>query len=138
MRTQSLRRTSKIENLELRQFQRVLEGQRDEVLRTLNRLGDEVHSVNADDPKDIGDICMTTLSREALFRQTSEQRLMVRMIEEALDRIQRSTFGACLACGDDINPRRLSALPWTQRCLRCQGQFEQGTPEYQSAERRLA
>jgi RNA polymerase-binding transcription factor DksA len=47
------------------------------------------------------------------------------MTEAALARIQQGTFGVCVACGDDINPRRIDALPWTQYCLRCQQGFEQ-------------
>jgi len=31
-----------------------------------------------------------------------------------------------MACGDDINARRLEALPWTRYCLHCQQSFEQG------------
>ncbi len=50
---------------------------------------------------------------------------MVRMIDVALARIQQGIFGGCVACGDDINSRRLDALPWTQYCLRCQQSFEE-------------
>ncbi|MGA9967804.1 MAG: TraR/DksA family transcriptional regulator [Terriglobales bacterium] len=81
--------------------------------------------MDVDCPKDVGDFCTTNLSKEALFQQTDERRLMVRMIDAALARIQQGTYGVCVVCGDDINPRRLDALPWTQHCLRCQQAFEQ-------------
>lgn len=126
MRTQSSQKTRKMEGLEIRRFRSILEAQRDEVLRSLNRLGDETRGVDADYPKDSGDVCMTTLFREALFQQTSGRRLMVRRIEAALDRIQHGTFGVCVDCGDDINPKRLDAVPWTRHCLPCQEGFEQG------------
>jgi DnaK suppressor protein len=42
------------------------------------------------------------------------------MIEAAPRRIAEGTFGLCAACGDDIPRKRLEALPWTDRCLRCQ------------------
>jgi RNA polymerase-binding transcription factor DksA len=30
-----------------------------------------------------------------------------------------------VGCGDEIQDQRLQALPWTQFCLRCQGQLEE-------------
>jgi len=116
----------KIGNLEIQRFRRILEIQRAETLRSLERLGNETRSVDADSPKDIGDLCETAMSKEGLFRQTSELRRMVRMIDAALVRIEGGLFGACERCGDDINPRRLDALPWTRYCLRCQHGLEQG------------
>lgn len=122
MRAEQSQRTRKMETSEIQRFQSILTVQRDEAMRYLDRL-----------PKDLGDLCETTLPRESLFQQTGERRLMVRMIEAALARIQQGTFGVCVACGDDINPRRLDALPWTQYCLRCQQGFEQGKEmEYRS------
>jgi RNA polymerase-binding transcription factor len=115
--------TRKMDSSEIQRLRRMLEVQRNEAIRVLDRLAeDRVES----DAKDIGDFCTTTLSKEALFQLTSERRLMVRMIEAALARIQRGTFGICVACGEDINPRRLEALPWTRYCLRCQEVAERG------------
>lgn len=125
MRAQQSWRARKIDNSEVERFQRILQIQLEETMRSLDRLGDETRSVDSDDPKDVGDLCATTLSKEALFQQTSERRLMVCVIKAALARIQQGTFGVCVACGDDINPRRLDALPWTQYCLRCKQSFEQ-------------
>ena len=125
MRAEDSWRSRKVERSEILRFQRILDIQRQEMMRSLDRLGDETQSMDSDCPKDIGDLCATTLSKEALFQQRGERRLMVRMIEAALSRIQQGTFGVCVACGDDINPRRLDALPWTQYCLRCQEGFEQ-------------
>ena len=125
MRAEDSWRSRKVERSEILRFQRILEIQREETMRSLNRSGDESQSIDSDCPKDVGDLCTTTLSKEALFQQRGERRLMVRMIEAALARIRQGNFGVCVACGDDINPRRLDALPWTQYCLCCQEGFEQ-------------
>ena len=116
----------KVDSLEILRCRRILEIRRNEAMRSLDRLGDEARSQDADCPKDVGDLCTTNLSKEALFQQRDGQQQSVRMTEAALDRIQQGTFGVCSGCGDDINPRRLDALPWTQYCLRCQEDFEQG------------
>ena len=38
----------------------------------------------------------------------------------ALDRIQEGSFGTCQECEEDIHPKRLTAVPWTPFCIRCQ------------------
>jgi DnaK suppressor protein len=134
MKTEQTWRTRKVDNSEIRRCQRILEIQRDEAMRSLDRLGDETRSLDSDCPKDVGDLCTTNLSKEALFQQRDERQLMVRMIDAALARIQQGIFGVCVACGEDINPRRLDALPWTQYCLRCQRGFE----EVEKTDRRVS
>jgi RNA polymerase-binding transcription factor DksA len=43
----------------------------------------------------------------------------IRMIEAALDRIERGTYGICVNCGDPISSERLDVLPHTPRCREC-------------------
>jgi len=118
-------RTRKITGSELQRLRRILEIQRAETLRFLERLMDQTRALDSKDAKDIGDLCETNLSKEALFRQTAERRRLLRMIDVALTRMEGGIFGVCEACGEDINPLRLDALPWTRYCLRCQHSFEQ-------------
>ena len=40
-------------------------------------------------------------------------------IDEALQRIEKGTYGACRDCGEDIAPARLNAIPWTRVCITC-------------------
>jgi len=126
MSGQQARRTRKVDGAEVLRCRRILETERQEAMQSLERLGDETREVDSDGPQDVGDICTTNLSKEALFQQRDDRQLKVRMTEAALARIQQGTFGVCVSCGDDINPRRLDALPWAQYCLRCQQGFERG------------
>ena len=32
----------------------------------------------------------------------------------------------CVNCGEEIQPKRLDAIPWTPHCIRCQELVEQG------------
>lgn len=43
---------------------------------------------------------------------------MVR-IRRALHRVDTGAYGRCVACGTDIIPERLDALPEVERCARC-------------------
>jgi RNA polymerase-binding transcription factor DksA len=43
----------------------------------------------------------------------------IRMIEAALGRIERGTYGICVSCGDEIGEERLNVLPATPMCRDC-------------------
>jgi DnaK suppressor protein len=41
-------------------------------------------------------------------------------VQAALRRIVSGTFGICVVCDKNINPKRLAALPWASSCIVCQ------------------
>ena len=54
-----------------------------------------------------------------LERLGATERLELVRIEAALARIDEGGYGTCDACGTEIEPRRLEALPWAVRCAAC-------------------
>ena len=44
---------------------------------------------------------------------------ILQAIEEALQRMEKGTYGICRDCGDPIAPARLQAIPWTRVCIAC-------------------
>ena len=44
----------------------------------------------------------------------------LRLIDEALDRLESGDYGVCLKCEEDIPDKRLMALPWAKYCIPCQ------------------
>lgn len=102
-----------------------LEFQRHETRQFLRRLDLEVQSLDGESTKDSADRSVISVSKESLFERSSQRRTVLHLIEAALKRIADGSFGTCLACGDEIQDQRLQALPWTQFCLRCQGELEE-------------
>ena len=47
----------------------------------------------------------------------------LRMIDEALDRLESGDYGICLSCEEEIPGKRLTALPWAKYCIACQEQI---------------
>jgi RNA polymerase-binding transcription factor len=111
--------------IELEQQQRKLEAQRREAIQTLARLGREARSLDVDTMQDSADQCVVSMSKESLFEQSSQRRTVLRLIEAALRRIADGSYGTCIACGNEVQLRRLQAVPWTQFCLHCQEEIEQ-------------
>ena len=54
----------------------------------------------------------------------AEGREELRLIDEALARVDEGTFGLCLNCGEEIQPQRLSAIPYTRYCIDCASEME--------------
>jgi DnaK suppressor protein len=44
----------------------------------------------------------------------------LREVQAALRRIDTGTFGICIDCEENINPKRLAAVPWASSCIICQ------------------
>jgi DnaK suppressor protein len=45
---------------------------------------------------------------------------MLRQVRAALRRIHEGSFGICMDCESAISPKRLAAVPFASRCIRCQ------------------
>lgn len=66
-----------------------------------------------------------SLSMEKL--QSSLQRTEIkelRLMEDALARIEKGEYGICIDCGDPISEKRLENFPYAARCIVCQEAFE--------------
>ena len=81
---------------------------------------------NADMAQDIADRAANSYNKEFLFHQSTSDRQLLSMVEGALNRMREGVFGQCISCGEDINPKRLEAVPWTRHCIACQEKLEQG------------
>ena len=61
----------------------------------------------------------------------------LRMINEALDRLDSGDYGICLGCEELIPDKRLRALPWAKYCVPCQESIHMET-EFEERPFRLA
>ena len=58
--------------------------------------------------------------RELAIRNLDRESNLLRNVRAALRRIEEGSFGVCLHCEEDINPKRLNAVPWAAFCIQCQ------------------
>jgi DnaK suppressor protein len=54
------------------------------------------------------------------LRLNSLDYTQLRLVNEALDRLDSGDYGTCLRCEEKIPQKRLSALPWARYCVPCQ------------------
>ncbi len=76
--------------------------------------------------QDIADKAANSYAKEFLFHQSDDQRRTLQLAEEALHRIVKRDFGSCIACEQDVQKKRLKAVPWARHCIGCQEKQEQG------------
>jgi DnaK suppressor protein len=57
-------------------------------------------------------------AKHLALRQNAEQ--LLAQVTDALVRFEQGTYGICEQCDGEIDPARLTALPYATLCLRCQ------------------
>ena len=50
--------------------------------------------------------------------------LKLRLVDQALQRIENDTYGVCIECEEEINPRRLEYVPFARYCTECKSELE--------------
>ena len=76
--------------------------------------------------QDIADKAANSYTKEFLFSLSNTERNLLQEVDEAIVRIETRRFGVCAACEDDMNLKRLEAVPWARLCLSCQEKQESG------------
>ena len=110
----------------LKQYETKLMEQRNALLGMVERTEDYGREADRDVSQDPADKASNSYTKELLFSQSTNERNILRLIEEALDRISEGSYGECINCGEEISQKRLDAIPWTPHCIRCQELLEQG------------
>ena len=68
--------------------------------------------------------------RELAIRNLDRETNLLRNVRGALSRIDDGSFGVCLHCEEDINPKRLNAVPWAPYCITCQEMADRRKEEF--------
>jgi DnaK suppressor protein len=110
-------------------FKKRLETRQHDLRRAVSRTQQDGRSADEDTAQDIADKAASSYNKEFLFHQSNNDRQLLQMVEGALARIREGSFGECISCGREINPKRLEAVPWTRHCIECQEKLEKGILE---------
>jgi DnaK suppressor protein len=97
-------------------FQKALERQAAELARVLRKRDGIAIEKSADQMDEI----QYATERDLAIRNVDRESRLLRDVKAALLRIQDGSFGDCVECESPISPKRLAAVPWAYRCLRCQ------------------
>jgi RNA polymerase-binding transcription factor len=121
-----------MEKKKIEVFRKRLEDRQRELRHTMNRAAQDGRDADLESAQDIADRAANSYNKEFLFSQSNNERQLLQMVDNALNRIREGTFGECISCGADINAKRLEAVPWTRHCIECQEKLEKGLLEHSS------
>ena len=115
-----------MEKKRLEYYKKKLLTRRDELVKTITRTEEEGRQADDDPTVDLADKAANSYTKEFLFGQTSSDRNILNMIDEALKRIRGNEYGNCAICHEEMQQKRLEAVPWAKNCISCQEKMEQG------------
>jgi DnaK suppressor protein len=105
-------------------FRRLLNERRIALLREAGLNLEQL--IDARDPMaDALDLASTESDREFSLRIQDRDRRLLHKIDLALERVEDGSYGVCVACGEDIDERRLMARPVATHCIDCKTEAEQ-------------
>jgi DnaK suppressor protein len=73
---------------------------------------------------DLADHAGDERTRELSLLLTDREKEKLQAVDEALEKLNRGSYGICEECGEPIAPARLEAIPLAKLCLSCQSELE--------------
>jgi len=107
-------------------FRKRLIAKQSELLRLVSKSEQDGREADEEATQDIADKAANSYTKEFLFHQSDDNRRMLNLVNEALERIKSSSYGLCVACQEEVQAKRLDAVPWARHCIECQEKQEQG------------
>lgn len=87
--------------------------------------GNDLSVDDAETPDPV-DLAVRNYSKNVMLAVSENESKQLVLIDEALVRIEDEEYGICQNCEEEINPKRLAAIPWARYCLNCQELLEKG------------
>ena len=84
---------------------------------------DKLQQQSEENP-DLSDLADKRLHQEIVVSRISLMNQRLTQVGAALKRLDEGKYGICARCGNEINPERLKAIPYTTFCVSCQEHFE--------------
>jgi DnaK suppressor protein len=113
-----------MDSKKIKDTRRRLSSEYENLIKSINRNRLATEQIKLENTEDEGDLATISHDRELLYHLHESDFQRLRFIQEALKALERGQYGDCVRCGEDINEKRLLAVPWTRLCIRCQEETE--------------
>jgi DnaK suppressor protein len=116
---------TELSKTELKKYRNMLEAKQAELEQFIrNREG-----IAIEKSPDALDEVQHAAERELAIRNLDRESNLLRNVRAALRRVDDGSYGVCLHCEEEINPKRLNAVPWAPFCIQCQEQYDKNRAE---------
>jgi DnaK suppressor protein len=100
--------------------------EREQIIGDVRQMDESSKEMGQDGIQDIGDEAATIYNKQILLTLNENERMRVKELDEALDRIAHGAYGICEECGEPIGLKRLEVNPVAKYCVPCKTKMEQG------------
>ena len=107
-------------------YKKKLLARREDLLKTIARTEEEGRQADDDPTVDLADKAANSYTKEFLFGMTNTDRALLNQIDVALKRINEEEYGVCMNCEEEMQQKRLEAVPWARHCINCAEKAEKG------------
>lgn len=107
-------------------YRRRLLDKQQELVRLVSKADQDGREADEEGTQDPADKASNAYTKEFLFHQSNDNRQILVLVSEALDRIKNDRYGVCQACEQEVQVKRLDAVPWARHCIECQEKQDQG------------
>ncbi len=115
-----------MEQKKLRGFRERLVQKKHEILEAYTKNKNYGKEADEEGAQDIADKATSSYAKEFLFSLSNSERDLLQLVDDALVRIDDRRYGFCISCEEEMNAKRLEAVPWARHCLACQEKQESG------------
>ena len=85
-----------------------------------------VERIGSDSPQDPADAGTNLSENDRTQAVVAAAKVQLSAVKDALQRIERGTYGTCADCASPIPEGRLDARPEAARCVNCQAKRDRG------------
>ena len=127
--TKVLRAARAARRRKLKNFRVVLVNRHQDLVKAYISTKGNTRNTGTDGTEDYIDYAVSSYDRDFSLSLTEMERKQIRLVEEALRRIDTGNYGACQQCDQEIPEKRLEVEPWARHCIRCQELEDRGLLE---------
>lgn len=107
-------------------YRKQLLAKQEEIRRMVARSDEDGREADREITQDPADRAANSYTKEFLFHQSDDNRRILQLVQDALHRADDGSYGLCVECEQEVQVKRLDAVPWARHCIECQEKQEKG------------
>lgn len=106
-------------------FKKNLLTMRGQILNKSKKLKEDSYALGTDGIQDMADAASTSYNVDILMSISDNDLILLKDIDNSLDKIKNGTYGICEECEEKILEKRLEANPVARYCITCKRMMEE-------------
>ena len=113
-----------MDSKKIKETRRRLASEHEHLIKSINRSRLAAEEIKIEKTEDEGDLAMISHETDLIYNLHEGGFARLKSVQEAMKAIDLGRYGECVRCRNEINEKRLMAIPWAALCIRCQEETE--------------